>query len=149
MDTAPEPTCTKVYYASRTHSQLAQVLHELEKLKIDLSPVSVRSLHPDGTSSLPSSSNVDAPKRSISMVDDDDGKLEAEEQVVEVRAVSLGSRKQLCINETLKSKAGDLDEACRQLLSGERRLIMFISLIVYLCSHREGRQTMPASPSDG
>ena len=37
------------------------------------------------------------------------------------RAVSLGSRKQLCINERLKERAGDLDEACRQMLGGGQR----------------------------
>ena len=35
------------------------------------------------------------------------------------RAVSLGSRKQLCINEQLRGRAGDLDEACRQMLGGK------------------------------
>ncbi len=34
------------------------------------------------------------------------------------RAVSLGSRKQLCIHERLREKVGDLDEACRQMLGG-------------------------------
>jgi chromosome transmission fidelity protein 1 len=32
--------------------------------------------------------------------------------------VSLGSRKQLCLNEKLKAKGGDLDERCRELLQG-------------------------------
>ena len=36
------------------------------------------------------------------------------------RAVALGSRKQLCINDTLlKGKRVDLDEACRAMLAGE------------------------------
>ena len=34
------------------------------------------------------------------------------------RAVSLGSRKQLCINDELRHRALDLDEACRELLGG-------------------------------
>ena len=36
----------------------------------------------------------------------------------ETRFVSLGSRKQLCLNETLKARGGDLDERCRELLQG-------------------------------
>ncbi|KAK7691295.1 hypothetical protein QCA50_004689 [Cerrena zonata] len=109
-----EPTCTKVYYASRTHSQLSQVLHELKKLKIDLSGVPVLSLHP--ASPEPSLGRA---KRSISCIEDDSDSPEN----ISVRAVSLGSRKQLCINEQLKTKAGDLDEACRQRLSekGDKR----------------------------
>jgi chromosome transmission fidelity protein 1 len=35
-----------------------------------------------------------------------------------IRSVALGSRKQLCINEDLRRRHGDLDEACRQLLNG-------------------------------
>jgi chromosome transmission fidelity protein 1 len=35
-----------------------------------------------------------------------------------LRAVALGSRKQLCINDDLRKRTGDLDEACRTLLHG-------------------------------
>jgi chromosome transmission fidelity protein 1 len=34
------------------------------------------------------------------------------------RTVTLGSRKQLCINDELRAKYGDLDEKCRELLGG-------------------------------
>lgn len=105
----PDPTCTKVYYASRTHSQLSQVLHELKKLKIDLSGAPIQSLHPESPEPPPGSA-----KRSISYLEDEP---DCAEDII-VRAVSLGSRKQLCINDELKAKAGDLDEACRQRLSG-------------------------------
>jgi DEAD_2 len=40
----------------------------------------------------------------------------------ETRFVSLGSRKQLCLNEGLKAKGGDLDERCRDLLQGTVQL---------------------------
>jgi chromosome transmission fidelity protein 1 len=40
----------------------------------------------------------------------------------ETRFVNLGSRKQLCLNEKLKAKGGDLDERCRDLLQGTTRL---------------------------
>ncbi|TFK70379.1 DNA repair helicase [Pluteus cervinus] len=106
-----EPVCTKIYYASRTHSQLAQVLPELARLKVSLS---VQSHHPE---TMPHSNPL---KRSA-----DDYEMEEEEKLGALcsRTVSLGSRKQLCINDKLKSRSKDLDEACRELLSekGEKR----------------------------
>ncbi|KAI0827672.1 DNA repair helicase [Trametes gibbosa] len=108
-DDEKEPTCTKIYYASRTHSQLAQVLHELEKLKLRLN-LAVSTLQQAGQ-------EVPSGKRPASAVDDD-GFIEYEKGFG-ARAVSLGSRKQLCINDRLREKAGDLDEACRQML-GEK-----------------------------
>ncbi|KAG8944165.1 ATP-dependent DNA helicase chl1 [Tulasnella sp. 424] len=68
-----EPACTKIFYASRTHTQLSQTISELKKT--------------------PFKSNT--------------------------RTVPLGSRKNLCINEELRSKGGDLDESCRELMSGK------------------------------
>lgn len=35
------------------------------------------------------------------------------------RVVPLGSRKNLCINEELRRRGGDLDEGCRELMSGK------------------------------
>ena len=98
--------CTKIYYASRTHSQLSQVLHELEKLKLQLN-VALPSLtkHPE--------KDVQR-KRPASILDEDP----TSDESTGPRAVSLGSRRQLCINERLREKAGDLDEACRQMLGG-------------------------------
>lgn len=40
------------------------------------------------------------------------------------RTVSLGSRKQLCINDELRRKTRDLDEGCRELLSGMSTLLL-------------------------
>jgi hypothetical protein len=34
------------------------------------------------------------------------------------RTVSLGSRKHLCINDDLRARVHDIDEACRELLTG-------------------------------
>lgn len=47
-----------------------------------------------------------------------DSDVDAHNERPETRFVSLGSRKQLCLNETLKAKGGDLDEHCRELLQG-------------------------------
>lgn len=119
--TEAEPTCTKIYYTSRTHSQLSQVLHELRKLNISLSPSSIVSLHsvaaPDPDARCSTKDHTSG-KRSLEEEDDED-----EHRSVDVRTVSLASRKQLCVNEKLKGKSTDLDEACRQLLSekGDRR----------------------------
>ena len=104
-----EPTCTKIYYASRTHSQLAQVLHELDKLKIRLN-VAVSTVEE------PQPPTSGSHKRSATTVEESDDLGEG----CGPRAVSLGSRRQLCINEQLRARAGDLDEACRQMLGGAR-----------------------------
>ncbi|KAL0576051.1 ATP-dependent DNA helicase chl1 [Marasmius crinis-equi] len=93
------PTCTKIYYASRTHSQLTQVLPELQRLKLR---------HESHTSAL--SHLTTKRKRG-----DEDATLDETCN----RTVALGSRKHLCINDSLRSKATDIDEACRELL-GEK-----------------------------
>ncbi|KAJ3556498.1 hypothetical protein NP233_g11962 [Leucocoprinus birnbaumii] len=110
-DDAEEVTCTKVYYASRTHSQLAQVLPELRRLKLfRLSSITSDQLPHQQRSSVPH-------KRGLGNLE------EGEETEIMTRTVPLGSRRQLCINEKLRSKAQDLDEACRELLSekGDKR----------------------------
>jgi len=113
-DAKDEITCTKIFYASRTHSQLAQVLPEMSKLKFPGKDISVKSYHLPFQHSLPQ-------KRRTSDDLDYEGSLDSATPVRVTRTVSLGSRKQLCINDELRQKARDLDEACRELLGGERR----------------------------
>lgn len=59
-------------------------------------------------------------KRRLPEVENDDDVSLGEDS--NARTVSLGSRKQLCINDELRKHSGDLDEACRQMLSGEPQL---------------------------
>ena len=117
-DIKDEIACTKIFYASRTHSQLAQVLPEMRRLKFPRKDVPLRGYHPPLQYSLPH-------KRRTGDELDHEGSLESATPVRVTRSVSLGSRKQLCINNELRQKASDLDEACRELLGGERQFIKF------------------------
>ncbi|KAF8918871.1 helicase C-terminal domain-containing protein [Mucidula mucida] len=94
-----ELTCTKIYYASRTHSQLMQVVPELQRLKLSVLPQESCSSNPPTLG-----------KRGAADISEDDV------PVAYTRTVSLGSRRQLCVNEDLRRKKKDLDEACRELL---------------------------------
>jgi chromosome transmission fidelity protein 1 len=106
-----EPTCSKIFYASRTHSQLAQVLPEMLRLKL-----------PGRTSIEDISHTTNSSKRPFR--DDED-----EEALI--RHVVLGSRKQLCINERLRKDRRDLDEGCREMLEGTRCGSFKIALMAF------------------
>ncbi|KAF5362893.1 hypothetical protein D9758_007152 [Tetrapyrgos nigripes] len=110
-----EPTCTKIYYASRTHSQLTQVLPELQRLNLSVVPKDISSEEEENCHSNGSKSS----KRKAP----DEEKDEQGNQECHTNTVALGSRKHLCINDDLRSASKDLDEACRELLGekGEKR----------------------------
>lgn len=106
------PSCTKIFYASRTHSQLSQIVPELRKLRREFRrDVSLPS-HNYPTSGV---SAGDGGKRKYESTG---FSTDAHSGCPETRFVSLGSRKQLCLNAGLKAQGGDLDERCRELLQG-------------------------------
>ncbi|KAF8630963.1 hypothetical protein AX17_005319 [Amanita inopinata Kibby_2008] len=129
-----ELTCTKVYYASRTHSQLAQVLPELQRLKI-----TVRNLHESDAGPLPPLD--DSRKRRID-----------EEDVTQLpswRTVSLGSRKQLCTNDEIRAVSRDLDESCRAMLNdSEEKRCLFLPPIGEETRMLDFRDQILATPKD-
>lgn len=108
-DIEPDPTCTKIYYASRTHSQLAQVFPELKRLKLPAS-ISVSSINPGTTASVPTATG----KRKA-----EDNNNDEQFEYYQSRALTLGSRKHLCINDEMRARVRDIDEGCRELLAGE------------------------------
>ncbi|KAJ3733285.1 helicase C-terminal domain-containing protein [Lentinula guzmanii] len=110
-----EPTCTKIYYASRTHSQLTQVVPELRKLKIPgYTPIS--SLSSDSVSGQGVSYSLGKRKAQ----DDLTSSCCDDQEYYQSRAVSLGSRKHLCINDELRDRVKDIDEGCRELLAEKK-----------------------------
>ncbi|KAH9986710.1 helicase C-terminal domain-containing protein [Russula vinacea] len=108
-----QPSCAKIFYASRTHSQLSQVVPELRKLRRETHR-SV-SLSSDNHPSIGGPAGDEGGKRKYELTGSHADTLD---ESPETRFVSLGSRKQLCLNEGLKAKGGDLDERCRDLLQG-------------------------------
>ncbi|EJC97956.1 DNA repair helicase [Fomitiporia mediterranea MF3/22] len=94
--TVSPASSTKVFFASRTHSQLSQVIHELEKLKPDGFN---REIEEDSRISPRNGNGSSSPLP---------------------RSVSLASRTHLCINEKLRARTADLDEGCRELLQGRQ-----------------------------
>ncbi|THH20538.1 hypothetical protein EW146_g840 [Bondarzewia mesenterica] len=111
--TEQRPACRKIFYASRTHSQLSQVIPELTRLRRSVRQSHVAAISADGP--MPNPKVTSGKKRNHLAVEVPDGDEDVEQP--RSRAVALGSRKQLCINGELKRKSGDLDENCRELLN--------------------------------
>ncbi|GAW07012.1 helicase C-terminal domain-containing protein [Lentinula edodes] len=109
-----EMTCTKIYYASRTHSQLTQVLPELRKLKIPGCSMVNINASPNLDQDVPYSLGKRKEQDNLSSICSDDHKY------YQSRALSLGSRKHLCINAELRGRVKDIDEGCRELLAEKK-----------------------------
>lgn len=82
----------KVFYCSRTHSQLSQFTTELRRVKL---PPSIMPSQPDSTASV----------------------KEGEQLVEDLRHLTLGSRKNLCINPRVNklSNVTAINERCLEL----------------------------------
>ncbi|BGP24533.1 CHL1 helicase [Rhodotorula toruloides] len=88
-----EPDVRKIYFASRTHSQLSQFVAELRKTPF----AGETSAKPSGLPTPPSSSpEADTPSRPI-------------------RLIPLGSRQNLCINDDVRKKSGGSNDAMGDL----------------------------------
>ncbi|KIY70584.1 DNA repair helicase [Cylindrobasidium torrendii FP15055 ss-10] len=127
-----ELTCTKIYYASRTHSQLTQLVPELQRLKFDVKVTDFEPSPPHKLGKRPALA------------------LEADSTPPQfTRTVALGSRKQLCINDSLRARSTDLDEACRTLLEekGDKRC-QFLPSLDEEDKMLEFRDAILAAPKD-
>ncbi|GAA5857522.1 hypothetical protein JCM8547_009318 [Rhodosporidiobolus lusitaniae] len=96
-----EPDIEKIYFASRTHSQLSQFVAELRKTSFSRSSDSVDT----GLSTPPTASPTPPPEASRP-----------------VRLIPLGSRQALCINDDVRRKSGGSNDAlgdlCTELQKG-------------------------------
>ncbi|GAA5928913.1 DNA helicase [Sporobolomyces koalae] len=93
-DQDEEPDTPKVYFASRTHSQLSQFVAELRKTRFSQSEL-------PGTSATPSATSASNPT--------------IEPASAPIRLIPLGSRQNLCINEDVRKRANGNNEALGDL----------------------------------
>ncbi|KAJ3927231.1 MAG: hypothetical protein NXY57DRAFT_1107825 [Lentinula lateritia] len=92
----PEITCTKIYYASQTHSQLTQVLPELIKPKIPGCTMVDIDTMPNLDQDVPYYLGKHKEQDTLSLIYSDDH--------YQSRALFLGSRIHLCINAELRGR---------------------------------------------
>ena len=64
------------------------------------------------------------------------------------RVVPLGSRKNLCINEALRARGGDLDEGCRELLNGMYTNSLCLGLKLFPEKGKKRCQYLPPPEDD-
>ncbi|GAA5845996.1 hypothetical protein JCM9279_004750 [Rhodotorula babjevae] len=108
QDEEDEPDIRKIFFASRTHSQLSQFVAELRKTLFARSDVSLAL--PTPTNSTASSPAPEASRP--------------------VRIIPLGSRQTLCINDDVRRKSGGSNEAmgdlCAELQKGGKDRCEFL-----------------------
>jgi chromosome transmission fidelity protein 1 len=121
-------TMPKVYYTSRTHSQLSQFVAELRKTrfgKVGRGEGTTLAKAKVDTGMKPGQNgSLKRPRLSVAL-EGNNGELADDETGLPARVIALGSRKQMCINEAVqkvgRTKGTEaMNERCKELLKGKK-----------------------------